>query len=127
MITATGKRKSAIARVWLLSPGSGEIKVNDKKVEEFFPNLETKKLVIAPLEVLKKQKDFDWNIKVQGGGFKGQARATQLGIARALEKFNSDWRKELKDEGFLSRDARVKERKKPGLKRARRAPQWKKR
>ncbi len=126
-IVATGKRKSAIARVWLLTSGKGEIDVNGKKVKDFFPTLETQKQVIAPLKVLKKEKSFDVVVKLKGGGFRGQAEATQLGIARALEKFNSDWRKKLKENGFLSRDARVKERKKPGLKRARRAPQWRKR
>jgi len=126
-IQATGRRKSAIARVWLFSKGKGEITVNDKDIKDFFPNFKSQNQILAPLNHLGKENDFDFKVKVKGGGFNGQAQAVQLGIARALEKFEPSWRKQLKSEGFLSRDARVKERKKPGLRRARRASQWKKR
>ncbi len=126
-IWATGKRKSAIARVHFFSTGRGEIRINNKSVEKYFPISTSRQTVLAPLKLLGQEKNFQFIIKVQGGGVRGQAEAVRLGIARILESFNSDWRQVLKSAGFLRRDARIKERKKPGLKRARRAPQWSKR
>ena len=127
VIWATGKRKTSIARVIFFSKGSGEIYVNKQPYKKYFNILELKNKVVSPIELLKQADNFQFKIKVQGGGQTGQADAILLGISRALIKFNPDWRKELKAAGFLKRDARKKERKKPGLKRARRAPQWKKR
>lgn len=126
-IWGTGKRKTAIARVKLTSIGSGQIKINHKPIEKCFPRSEEQQMIWSPLKLLKQEKFFDFLIKVQGGGVRSQAEAIRLGIARSLEKYNPDWRKELKPAKFLTRDSRIKERKKPGLKRARRAPQWTKR
>lgn len=126
-IWATGKRKNAVATVRFFSKGQGEIVVNKRTVKEYFPVFELQQTVLAPLKLLKQEKNFRFYIKVKGGGIRGQAESIRLGIARALILFNPEWRKELKSAGFLRRDARKKERKKPGLKRARRAPQWAKR
>lgn len=123
---AVGRRKSAIARV-KLSAGSGKIVVNGLPVEKYFPFFEMLEIVSAPLKTLGKEKDYDISVKVLGGGKQGQAVAVRLGIARSLIAWNPEFRKTLKTQGFLTRDARVKERKKPGLKRARLAPQWSKR
>ena len=123
---AVGRRKSAAARV-RVDKGTGVITVNGKKLGEYFPHFELQQIILAPLKALGKEKDLDFSVKVVGGGTKGQAVAVQLGIARTLVKWNEDFAKTLKSLGFLTRDARVKERKKPGLKRARRAPQWSKR
>ena len=95
--------------------------------KEYFPYFEWQDIVIAPLKALAKDKDMDVSVKVNGGGKKNQAVAVQHGIARALVVWNEDFRKTLKTLGLLTRDARVKERKKFGLKKARRAPQWAKR
>jgi small subunit ribosomal protein S9 len=123
---AVGRRKSASARV-RLSKGSGVITVNNKSFQEYFPFFEWQELVQSPLKTVGKDKIFDISVKVYGGGKKGQAVAVQHGIARALVREDEELRKTLKTIGYLTRDARVKERKKPGLKRARRAPQWSKR
>lgn len=125
-IRAVGRRKRASARV-RVDKGSGVIVVNGKKMQEYFPYFEQQEVVMAPLKALAKDKDLDFSVKVAGGGSKGQAIAVQLGIARALLKWNEDFKKTLKSLGFLTRDPRIKERKKPGLKKARRAPQWSKR
>lgn len=124
---ATGKRKTAVAQVQFFLKGKGKISINKKTVKEYFPVFNLSQIVLSPLKLLNQEKVFDFRIKVHGGGMKGQAEATRLGIARALVSSNPEWRKELKSAGFLRRDARKKERKKPGLKRARRAPQWAKR
>lgn len=126
-IWATGKRKTAIARIQFFSDGKGEIFINKYSVEEYFPIFELSEIVLAPLKLLKQQKNFRFRIKVHGGGIRGQAEAVRLGIARALTLYKPEWRQKLKSAGYLRRDARKKERKKPGLKRARRAPQWQKR
>jgi small subunit ribosomal protein S9 len=126
-IWATGKRKTSIAQVQCFPQGKGDILVNQKTVKEYFPVFELRERVLSPLKTLNKEKDFDFKVKVQGGGIHGQADAVSLGISRALVLFNPEWRKELKSKGLLRRDPRKKERKKPGLKRARRAPQWRKR
>lgn len=124
---ATGKRKTAIAQVQYFPKGKGKISINKKTVKEYFPVFDLSQIVLSPLKLLNQEKVFDFRIKVHGGGMKGQAEAARLGIARALVNFDPEWRKELKSAGFLRRDARKKERKKPGLKRARKAPQWAKR
>lgn len=122
----TGRRKSSVARVYLV-PGSGKITVNKRDIEEYF-GLETLKLIIRqPLEVTGTTGKFDININVCGGGTTGQAGAIRHGISRALLEADSDFRPALKKAGFLTRDPRMKERKKPGLKAARRGPQFSKR
>ena len=122
----TGRRKSSVARVYLV-PGSGKITVNKRDIEEYF-GLETLKLIIRqPLEVTGTTGKFDISINVCGGGTTGQAGAIRHGISRALLEADSDFRPALKKAGFLTRDPRVKERKKYGLKAARRAPQFSKR
>ncbi len=123
---AVGRRKSASARV-RLEKGKGTITVNGQPLEKYFPYFEWQETIFAPLKALAKDKDLDVSAKVAGGGKKGQATAVQLGIARALVLWNEENKKVLKALGLLTRDARIKERKKPGLKKARRAPQWSKR
>ncbi len=127
ILLATGKRKTAIARIQFFPQGQGKISINKKSVKEYFPVFGLQELILSPLRLLKKEKDVDVKVKVRGGGVRGQAEAVRLGITRALVSLNPEWRKELKSAGFLRRDPRKKERKKPGLKRARRAPQWAKR
>ncbi len=129
---AVGRRKTASARVRLFTcqPFEGEkgkITVNEKPYNEFFPTFELQQIVISPLKKMKSLNRFEVTIKVKGGGIKGQAGAVRHSLSRALVKFNIDFAKKLKRAGFLSRDPRKKERKKPGLKKARRAPQWRKR
>jgi len=126
-IWTTGKRKNAIAKVQLLPGGRGEIFVNKKDYKEYFPWFEFQEIVTSPLKKAGQVGKFQFRIKASGGGTRGQAEAVRLGIARALDKLNHEWHEPLKRAGFLTRDARKKERKKPGLKRARRAPQWQKR
>ncbi len=122
----TGRRKSSVARVYLV-PGSGKITVNKRDIEEYF-GLETLKLIIRqPLEVTGTVGKFDISVNVCGGGTTGQAGAIRHGISRALLEADSDFRPALKKAGFLTRDPRMKERKKYGLKAARRAPQFSKR
>ncbi len=122
----TGRRKSSIARVRLV-PGSGKIVVNHTEAEEYFPN-ETLRLIInQPLEATENMGNYDILANVHGGGYSGQAGAIRLGVARALLEADPDYRSVLKREGLLTRDARAKERKKYGLKGARRAPQFSKR
>ncbi len=124
---ALGRRKSATATVRLYPKGSGKIFVNDLEFEAYFPNLEQRLAITAPLVVTSNEATFDMTIHVKGGGKAGQADAIRLGIARGLLLWQSDLRPVIKSHGFLTRDSRVKERKKPGLKRARRAPQFSKR
>ncbi len=123
----TGRRKSAVARVRLV-PGDGEIVINDREMDDYF-GLETLKLIVRqPLELTRTTNMYNVLVNVNGGGYSGQAGAIRHGIARALLEVDSDsYRKPLKQAGFLTRDARMKERKKPGLKKARRAPQFSKR
>ncbi len=123
---AVGRRKTAVARVRLFTK-AGEFLVNDKQYTAYFPTLELQKIVEDALQKMKLFGRFKVTIKVSGGGIHSQAEAVRHGLARCLIKFNSDFRKRLKRAGFLRRDPRMKERKKPGLKRARRAPQWAKR
>ena len=122
----TGRRKSSIARVRLVE-GTGKITVNGKDIEEFF-NLETLKVIVRqPLTVTNTLTKYDVICSVTGGGVSGQAGAIRHGIARALNEANSEYRPALKSNGFLTRDPRMKERKKYGLKKARKAPQFSKR
>ena len=122
----TGRRKSSIARVRLVE-GSGKITINGKDIDEFF-GLETLKVIVRqPLTVTNTSDKYDVICSVQGGGFTGQAGAIRHGIARALNEANSEYRPALKSNGFLTRDPRMKERKKYGLKKARKAPQFSKR
>ncbi len=125
-LRAVGRRKSASARV-RLEKGKGTVTVNGQPLEKYFPYFEWQETVLAPLKALGKDKDLDVSAKVAGGGKKGQATSVQLGLSRALVLWNEEFKKTLKALGLLTRDARVKERKKPGLKKARRAPQWSKR
>ena len=122
----TGRRKKSIARV-SLSEGNGEITVNGKKLDEYFGTEILKVIVKQPLTVTNTVEKYNVNCKVVGGGFTGQAGAIRHGIARALNEANSEFRPILKSNGFLTRDPRMKERKKYGLKKARRAPQFSKR
>ena len=122
----TGRRKNAIARV-RLTEGSGKITINGKDIEEFF-GIETLKVIARqPLTVTNTTSKYDVIVKVTGGGFTGQAGAIRHGIARALNEANEEFRPALKQNGFLTRDPRMKERKKYGLKKARKAPQFSKR
>lgn len=122
----TGRRKRAVARVRLV-PGSGNISINDRSFEDFFPNRTNRLIVMQPMELTNNAGRFDVICRVQGGGVTGQAGAVRLGIARALIKCDPDLRPELKRAGFLTRDPRMKERKKYGLHKARKAPQYSKR
>ena len=122
----TGRRKSSVARVYLV-PGSGKITINKRDIDEYF-SLETLKLIVRqPLELTETTAKFDVLVNVYGGGFTGQAGAIRHGISRALLEADTDYRPALKSAGFLTRDPRMKERKKYGLKAARRAPQFSKR
>ena len=122
----TGRRKSSIARVRLVE-GSGKITVNGKLLDEFFGAETLKVIVKQPLTVTNTVEKFDVIASVNGGGFSGQAGAIRLGVARALNEANAEFRPTLKSNGFLTRDSRAKERKKYGLKKARKAPQFSKR
>ena len=126
---ATGRRKSAIAKVRLYENSKENgILINDKEYNKYFANssILTKK-VYSPLELFGLGEKFRISVKVSGGGPNGQAEAIRLGIARALLVFNEEYKKDLRASEYLTRDPRKVERKKPGLKKARRAPQWKKR
>jgi small subunit ribosomal protein S9 len=122
----TGRRKSAMARVRLY-PGDGSIIVNDKPVDEYFSRKRDILHLTEPLRATATQDGFNVTVKVQGGGIFGQAGAVRHGIARALLEVDPNLRPTLRKGGFLTRDPRAKERKKPGLKRARKAPQYTKR
>ena len=122
----TGRRKSSIARVYL-TPGKGEITINKRSIDEYF-GLETLKVIVRqPLVAVEGAEKYDATITVKGGGYTGQAGAIRHGIARALLKVDEDFRPVLKKAGYLTRDPRMKEGKKYGLKAARRAPQFSKR
>ncbi len=129
----TGRRKSSIAQVKMV-PGKGKITVNGRDVRDFFPYETNVMDLMQPLVATSNEKNFDIEVKVNGGGFTGQTGAIRLGITRALLEYDSanvdsenSYRKVLKAAGFITRDSRKKERKKPGLKAARRAPQFSKR
>ncbi len=122
-----GRRKRAVARVRIFTKGKRDFLINNKPFKEYFPSHELQKTASASLEKMKCLDKFNVSVVVRGGGLNAQSEAVRHGIARALMLFNPDFRKRLKKAGFLKRDSRMRERKKPGLKRARRAPQWKKR
>ncbi len=126
-LEAIGRRKTAVARVRLFTQGEKSILVNKKPYQDYFPTLELQQVVTASLEIMKSHDKFRISAKVMGGGIHAQAEAVRHGISRALVEFNPDFRKRLRKAGFLTRDPRMRERKKFGLKRARRAPQWAKR
>jgi small subunit ribosomal protein S9 len=122
-----GRRKQSTARVRVMS-GSGNFIVNDKPADEYFPRLGDMGQIVGPLEAAgESRSQLDITVLVKGGGVTGQRDAVKLGIARALLKMNPDLRPVMRKSGFLTRDARIKERKKPGLKRARKAPTYTKR
>ena len=122
----TGRRKSSVARVYL-SAGKGEITINGRSIDEYFGTEILKTIVRQPLVVTDTEGKYDITVTVKGGGTTGQAGAVRHGISRALLEADADFRPVLKKEGFLTRDPRMKERKKYGLKKARRAPQFSKR
>ena len=123
----TGRRKKAVARVRLLPGGNGSIVINDRTIDDYF-GMETLKLIVRqPLVLTNSISKFDIIVNVCGGGFTGQAGAIRHGISRALVSADIEYKAALKKEGFLTRDSRMKERKKYGLKKARRAPQFSKR
>jgi small subunit ribosomal protein S9 len=122
----TGRRKEAVARVRLL-PGTGEFRINDRPLDEYFPTRVHRMVAQSPLRSIGRDKEFDVVATITGGGVNGQAGALRLGIARALLELDPELRAELKAEGLLRRDAREKERRKYGLKKARKAPQYSKR
>ena len=124
---AVGRRKTATARVRLFPGGTGTITINERPLEEYFARDGDVLYLREPLEVTATENRFNISVKVKGGGMSGQTGAVRLGIARALLKVDPDLRSVLLKGGFLTRDARAKERKKPGLKRARKAPQYTKR
>ena len=125
-IITVGRRKTSKARVFL-TKGSGKISVNKKTLEEYFGREVAKMVVMQPLEAINQASSFDVKATVSGGGNFGQAGALQLGIARALVKFDNELKPVLKKEGFLTRDSRKVERKKVGLRKARKRPQYSKR
>ncbi len=132
--TGTGRRKSSVARVIMTAPGKGKITVNGVDVREFFPYETNVMDLMQPLVATNTEETFDVDAKVTGGGFTGATGAIRLGIARALLEYDKEnegnegsFRSILKKAGFITRDSRSKERKKPGLKAARRAPQFSKR
>jgi small subunit ribosomal protein S9 len=124
--SGTGKRKTSVARV-ILRPGDGATWVNGRSMEEYFPRLAHRTLATAPLRVAEVEGTYDLRVRVHGGGPSGQAGAVRHGIARALAEAHPDLRIPLKRAGFLTRDARIVERKKAGLHKARKAPQFSKR
>ncbi len=126
MYRGTGRRKSSVARV-ILRPGTGVITVNGRKFEEYIPSPLARLDVSQPLVLTANENTFDISVNVNGGGLIGQAGAIRLGITRALLEVNPEYRKILKPAGLITRDPRAKERKKYGLKKARRAPQFSKR
>lgn len=123
---AVGKRKNAIVRVYL-KPGKGELVVNGRPFEQYFGRESSRMIARQPLELTKLTNQFSININASGGGLSGQAEAIRHGISRALLQFNPELRKELKKEGYLTRDSRVVERKKYGRHKARKRPQYSKR
>jgi small subunit ribosomal protein S9 len=126
MINALGRRKASIARVYL-TQGTGKITVNGKDYKEYFPQVHIQHNITDPLTTVEAATLYDVNVNVNGGGFKGQAHAVRLGLSRALVKLNEDFRSPLKSQKFLTRDARVVERKKYGKPKARKSFQFSKR
>lgn len=125
-ILGIGRRKKAVARI-RMRPGQGKITINERPMEQFFPIEQHRKAVLAPLTATGKQAEVDVEVRVDGGGPTGQADACKLGIARALKRYNAEFGDVLRDAGLLTRDGRMKERKKYGLRGARRGTQFSKR
>jgi small subunit ribosomal protein S9 len=126
LIQTTGRRKRAVARV-RVRPGSGKITINSRSVEEYFPSETHRMILTEPLRITNTAEVYDVDASIDGGGVSGQAGALRHGIARALADLDGELRSDLKRNGFLTRDAREKESKKYGLKKARKAPQYSKR
>lgn len=127
-VEAVGRRKTSVARVRIFSKSKPEFLVNDKQVNVYFLTAELRNIIEDPIKKMKASEDkLKITVKISGGGIHSQAEALRHGISRALIKMNPDFRKRLKKAGFLTRDARMKERRKFGLKKARKAPQWSKR
>jgi len=125
-INAVGRRKNAVARVYL-RPGTGKVVINKKEFEQYFPLDWRRKVIMGPLEITEKMGTVDIVVNAKGGGLTGQAEAIRMGIARALLKTDEELRKPLRDAGFLTRDPRMVERKKPGQPKARKRFQFSKR
>jgi len=126
VITATGRRKTSIARVFLRQ-GQGTISINDRSLNEYFGRETARMIVMQPFELTQTRDSFDIEVNVRGGGISGQAGAIRHGITRALMRFNADYRPPLKKAGFVTRDPRAVERKKYGRHKARKRPQYSKR
>ena len=126
VINTIGRRKTSVARVYI-KPGKGSIKVNSRELTDYFPSEIYQIIVKQPLQVINATDQFDLIVTVEGGGNKGQAEAIRLGLARALTSYSEENRPLLKKEGFLTRDSRMVERKKPGRRKARRRFQFSKR
>jgi small subunit ribosomal protein S9 len=122
-----GRRKEASARVRLFPGGTGNFIINDKEAAEYFPRFGDVDIILEPLRDIGQDRGYNISVHVQGGGISGQRDAVRLGVARALLKIDPDMKPQLKEKDFLTRDPRVKERKKPGLRRARKAPTYTKR
>ncbi|MDI6777824.1 MAG: 30S ribosomal protein S9 [Patescibacteria group bacterium] len=130
--SGVGRRKTSVARVRLFEESKEassveNITVNGKKLEDYFPLAELQDMIAAPLKAAGEKSNFSVSVKAAGGGIRGQAEAIRLGIARSIVEYDESLRKSLRDAGYLTRDSRIVERKKAGLKKARRAPQWQKR
>ena len=126
MINAVGRRKASISRVYL-TKGDGKININGKSLEDYFPQKHIQHALLDPFKTVEAEKIYDLKVNVKGGGFKGQAEATRMAISRALVKLNEEFRKPLKEKKYLTRDARVVERKKYGKPKARKSFQFSKR
>jgi small subunit ribosomal protein S9 len=127
LVRATGRRKEAVARVRLL-PGEGNFNINGgRSLEDYFPNLAVRMVILEPFKVVGRERAYDVFARIEGGGVTGQAGAIRHAIARSLCELDPDLRTPLKRAGFLTRDSRIKERRKYGLKKARKAPQYSKR
>jgi small subunit ribosomal protein S9 len=126
LVQSTGRRKAAVARV-RFRPGNGVVTVNKRPIDDYFPSATHRMIITEPLRLTEKTEDYDIDTTLDGGGISGQAGALRLGIARALAELDPELRSALKKAGFLTRDAREKESKKYGLKKARKAPQYSKR
>ena len=126
LVQSTGRRKQAVARV-RVRPGAGAVTVNKRPIEDYFPSATHRMIVTEPLRLTTTNEVYDIDATIDGGGISGQAGALRLGIARALAELDPELRSSLKKAGFLTRDAREKESKKYGLKKARKAPQYSKR
>jgi len=126
LIRTVGRRKTSSARV-LLTIGDGQVTINQRELKNYFPTALLQEKVLKPLKIVNKEKNLNISVRVVGGGTSSQADAVRHGIARALVKWNEEFKKILKAEGFLTRDSRSKERKKFGLHKARRGHQWRKR